>query len=62
MKQLNDNTKSFTEKLESQKSEFGHDLEDRMRKAQEERDRFEKKYNEKRQAYKELERNYNMVQ
>ena len=56
MEQLTNKAKSYEERLESQKSEFGADLEARMHKAQEDRDRFEKKYNEKWQAHKELER------
>ena len=57
MKQLNDSTLNFNEKLESQKSELGMDLEGKMKQALEEKERYEAKYNEKRQAFRDLEKN-----
>ena len=56
MNQLNDSTKTWSEKLESQKSQMGTEGQEKLRKAEDECDWLQKKYNEKRQALRELER------
>ena len=54
MKQITDGSSSFEEKIKSMKDEHGQDVTDRVNKMQEDKDRYEKKYNEKRVSLKQL--------
>lgn len=56
MQQLNDSNMTFQEKLELQKSEFGNDIQERLKKLQEDKLKSEQKYEEKRKQLKQFEK------
>ncbi len=47
---------TFQEKLEHQKNEFGNDIQERLKKLQEDKVKSEQKYEEKRKQLKEIEK------
>lgn len=47
MGQLNETNMSLSEKLEMQKNELGNDIKEKIQKMQDDKEKYEKKYNEK---------------
>jgi len=55
MTTLGESAQSWEQRLENAKTEHGQDLTEKVQKIQEDKERYEKKYNEKRSAFKDLE-------